>query len=562
VKPGERIAPVDFRLTKGLVISGRVTTLEGQPIANASMEAKPFRGVEGRDTATTDRDGKYELTNLGKGRFQVHAAFKLSTADGPQDYLFVLPSVPGGSASADFDCDVDCHLAGMVRDEDDTGVQSFTVSLRSLDMGWNTQNFRFNVTRTFDGARGFFRILRVPRGFYSLRVVAEGREVYQDDNLVVGPNTRTVLRDIRLRGAGGVTGELLSATTGRPVNNATVRLMDEDIATPEAKRLGLSARSDYSGRFRVGMVAAGKYTMEVTHPNYLAYTLTGVKVDRRRPTDVGTIRLEAGGSISGNVEDEDGMPVPDIKLRAMGSGVSRDTKTDAAGNYLLQGLRPGPVTVVLDGTYEGLRVYQYQSTRVQTEETQELNFVVDSAAALDGTADAPSGVPTGTVTLRPFDENGAVLADIRFSATISGGRFRIPALPTGRYLLTASGSAAGARWVHWREVYLGRGDNPLRLGLPGSLLRGRVVNAAGAPARAVAVELHPIITNFRMTAAVYDSLVIRATSATDGSFAFRHMQQGPWQVVYRDPAGGMVAHPPLFISAGQVTTDYMVQLSK
>ncbi len=562
VGDGQWLAPVDFRLTGGLAISGRLTSLEGEPIANASMEAKPFRGVEGRDTDSTDRDGKYELTNLGRGLFQVHASFKLPTPDGTQDYLFVLPAVPAGTAAADLDCDVDCHLAGMVRDEDDTGVPSFTVSLRSLDMGWNTQNFRFNLTRTFDGARGFFRILRVPRGFYSLRVVAEGREVYQDDNLLVGPNNRTELRDIRLRGAGGVTGELLSAGTARPVNNATVRLMDEDIASPEAKRLGLSARSDYSGRFRVGMVAAGSYTMEVTHPNYLSYTLTGVRVSRRRPTDVGTIRLEAGGSISGHVEDEDGMPVPDIQVRARGQDAAKDTKTDAAGNYLLQGLRPGPVAVVLDGTYEGLRVYQYQSARVQPDETQEVNFVVDSAATVDGVADAPAGVPTGTVTFRPFDENGAVLADIRFSATISGGRFRVPALPTGRYLLTATGTAAGARWVHWREVYLGRGDNPMRIGLPASLLRGRAVNAAGAPAKGITVELHPIITNIRMAAGVYDPLVLRTTSAADGSFAFRHMQQGPWQVVYRDPAAGMVAHPPLFISPGQVTTDYMVQLSK
>src|ERR1700685_3124338 len=86
------------------------------------------------------------------------------------------------------------------------------------------------------------------------------------------------------------------------------------------------------------------------------------------------IRGQATGSFSGNVVDKSGSGVPGATVIAtsQGTGLTRDTKTDSAGHYLLPLLPVGIYTVHVDAT--GFQSVESKDLTLQTEEARELDF--------------------------------------------------------------------------------------------------------------------------------------------------------------------------------------------
>lgn len=75
---------VDFQVVPGAIASGQVVALDGQPIAQATVRLG--RGMRGEPTAsgtpaTTDKEGRFELTNLPAGEWRLEVE---------------IPPVPGG----------------------------------------------------------------------------------------------------------------------------------------------------------------------------------------------------------------------------------------------------------------------------------------------------------------------------------------------------------------------------------------------------------------------------------------------------------------------------------
>lgn len=564
---GETKENVDFTLTAGLRITGRLVTLEGKPIANARVRAVPHKFVPGRDETLTDKAGNFTLGNLGKGLFDVRANFTLKTPDGEQGYEFFKLDVKSGTANLEIACDVNNSLVGTVEGEDRRLVDNFRLVLRSRGDTRPAQEFSFVHEKSYSSARGFFRVLNIPRGIYSMTLVADGYEVYQNDNVVVGPSRRTMLPRIRLKSAGGVIGYVYSSVTDRPINDVTVRLANPQKSEEEAEQSALTARTDYSGFFRLATAGAGTYVLELEHPNYISARIVPVAVRQRGTTDLGRIYLEAGGSVQGTVMDEAGYGVSWAKVRVSGVFPARTVRTNSFGNYLIQGVRPGRWPLVVDGQVNGRRVYVYRLVDIVAGETREENFVLETSANARGTVVSSQGtVRSAAIRLHPFDEFSNVIEDIRYDGWLSGQEFRITAVPPGPYFLWATGYGPLSTYAFWQTVYLEPGENWLRLEIPSGRVSGLVSDSTGAPAAGVALQLAPIFDAFSVPRSVYQSLVRRVTTTATGEFRFEHVSPGSHQLMYFDPrvvgGGQWLALPPFWLAPGQALGGLSIPLGK
>jgi hypothetical protein len=83
---------------------------------------------------------------------------------------------------------------------------------------------------------------------------------------------------------------------------------------------------------------------------------------------------QATGSFSGNVQDKSGSGIPGAAVIAtsQGTGLTRDTKTDSAGHYLLPLLPVGIYTVHVDAT--GFQSAESKALNLQIDEARELDF--------------------------------------------------------------------------------------------------------------------------------------------------------------------------------------------
>ena len=91
---------------------------------------------------------------------------------------------------------------------------------------------------------------------------------------------------------------------------------------------------------------------------------------------------QATGSISGNVTDKSasGIPNATVIATAQATGVTRDTKTDGTGHYLLPLLPIGIYTVHIDAT--GFQSAETKDLKLQVDEARELDFSVMPATVV------------------------------------------------------------------------------------------------------------------------------------------------------------------------------------
>jgi protocatechuate 3,4-dioxygenase beta subunit len=552
---------VNFKLNNGYRIAGTVTSLEGKPIANAKVHAVGVNGAAGTDESITDKTGHYVLTNLGSGYFNLDSTFDLKTADGNQRYVFLLPNVPTGNASADFDCDVGNSVTGYVEGDDNRGLNSFSVSLHSVVSTQPAQDFTFNFDKGFSTAGGVYRVLNAPRGVYSMSVSADGYEAFHDENVYVGPHKRTVLPKISLRSAGGVMGIVKSSTTDRPVNDVTVSLTDR------ASGRVYAGKSDYTGQFRIGSVPSGSYLLETDHPNYLATRFDGVSVVTRKSTDLGELFLQAGGTVYGSVLDDSGNPIPNVAINVSGVTPAKATVTDAAGNYVLQGIRDGNWPIVAQGTLNSRKIYAFHTVGVQADESETADFQFETSADLDGIVAMADGlVRSGNVRIHAFDEHANVLEDVYYDGAVHSQSFSIPQVPPGQYFLWSSGLGISKPYSLWKNIFLNRGKNTLSLLLSAANISGTAQTEDGKQISGVPVQLRPITPNFRLPQKVYDSLVRLDSTDQNGAFNFATLQSGAYQLLFLTPfgeyAGQWIAMPPLSIGQDQRISGYDIPLGQ
>ncbi len=200
------------------------------------------------------------------------------------------------------------------------------------------------------GADGRF-VLRLPRGRDGRMTLPGGELVFADAAPEVrGANVDQDLGDVVAEGAARIAG-VVQDENGRPLAGVKVTARNSVFAFGSAS----SSVSDREGRFELGKLTRGTWTLRTASANHLPAVQEIVLAGEEQRAGV-VIALGRGAAVSGQVVDDRGLPVAGLKVAAQRQeergevriarfAADEATETDAAGYFTLAGLAGQTATV-------------------------------------------------------------------------------------------------------------------------------------------------------------------------------------------------------------------------
>jgi hypothetical protein len=214
----------------------------------------------------------------------------------------------------------------------------------------------------------------------------------------------------------------------------------------------------------------GTYQLTVAGPGFVT-TSKQVTLIEGKDSDVGTLTVNEGRSISGRVLDARGVPVPHATVAAgallSGGGAelyiksesvaAKDTETDEQGRFVLAGFPPGSLTVV------GGKANAGRSASVQlpaSPDSVAIDLVLGPTSTLTGKITRNGQPLTSTVIIA--SPIGAMWSSF-FVTSGPDGTFAFDALSPGEYvvypMLGRGGNGPGDLYMRRTEVLLGAKTN-------------------------------------------------------------------------------------------------------
>ncbi|HEY4564797.1 MAG TPA: carboxypeptidase regulatory-like domain-containing protein, partial [Thermoanaerobaculia bacterium] len=316
-------SPGVLRPRRGILLQGRVVGPgAGSPIAQASLRSAGSAPVE------SERTGAFAIgvpslpatLDVSAPGFR---ARKVPLKSRPQkDFVILLERGE--------------QIRGALADEQGRAIPKAVFWVERSEEGH--QRSEEQTVRTDQGA--FVLDLPSP-GLYRLRIRAEGFREEPLPEITVAAGESRSLGTVVVRRGLGVSGIAVDAKTGEPLAGVDVELRPEGPQLLEAvlHRQNQRTVSDAEGRFLLGGIGVGRFTLTARRSGYapaiLTTTLNGTQVE-----DLGTVRLEHGVLLRGKVTDREGAPRSGLTVRLFGP-------------------EPGSLTVIAErttgtgGTFEG-----------------------------------------------------------------------------------------------------------------------------------------------------------------------------------------------------------------
>ncbi|HWQ95928.1 MAG TPA: carboxypeptidase regulatory-like domain-containing protein [Candidatus Methylomirabilis sp.] len=440
----------DIILKTGGIITGRVTTANGTPVANTYIYASGPTYT----SANTDSNGNYRLGGLSAG-----------------DYIISV-SPPYGS-----DLISNSTIRHVALDETVTadiilktgGIITGRVTTVNGTPVANAYVYTSGPTYTSDytDANGNYRLRGLSAGDYISRANPPyGSDLISNSTIVHVTLDETVTANILLQAGGEITG-IITTVNGTPVADVFV-----SVSGPTFR----STYSDRNGRYRLGGLSAGNYTVyaESRYENLaINYTTVKVAFDEIVTND---IILQVGGVITGNVTSPDGTPAAYAYVSVHGPSY-RSTYTDAKGNYRLRGLSSGDYIISVSPPYESNLISSSTFVSVTLGETVTADIVLKVGGVISGNVTAANGTPV---------VNAYVYASgpsYRSTYTDANGSYSLGGLSSGDYVIRFSppyGSdlMSNSTFVHFAQDETVTANIILQVG---GVITGKVTTLDGTP---------------------------------------------------------------------------------
>lgn len=492
--------------------------------------------------ATTDRDGRFELTGAELSGYlaiqaphlalrfarRVDAALEQSVPD--------LHVVPAGV------------LAGVVVDHLGRPLADTRLELQS-DVDPMIMFSSAGVVRPgtcVTGEDGAFRFESVPAG-RKLVLVAEppGRlKLFRSLTLEAGRD-----RVVRLELAGSATLRGLVRVDGEPLSAARVTLSDAKVRFDGA-RLNHLARSeihttcDPSGRFEFSEVAPGQYNVEAAGPGLAPTRRSGVILREGAQDLPEPLVLSRGEFIAGTLVDDQGQPVADAKVGMQRSAFAMPGMTSAdpevigqTGGYLVTsssdgGFRSPPL---LPGSYDVTVLSGQHSLAINKQVetgTVDLEIVLSRRGGIAGVVvSLEDGEPVTSFSIaatRPFSMQSLMKPEaslpMRSSSVLDPtGTFVLDRILPGSYALEVLAENHARHVVADVEVKSGEITRGVIVMLtPESVIGGQVLDrATGLPVQGARIATRSGFDRLRP-----DPLQQESTFLTDdlGSFELKGLE--------------------------------------
>ncbi len=463
VEPGQDLEDVIVRLERGATVLGRVTDVNGLPVADVEVATQPTARsftMAGRASTRSGDDGRYRLDGVRTGRQSIVATH----ADhAPVEKSF---DVEAGENQLDIAFEASVEISGRI-------VDSLGAPIGGAHVGLS--------------GRGRFRSDQAVRtdssGAFSLDFATPGTNELTADADGFAPRTEKV--EV---GPGGLSGVEIRLDQGAAIVGRILGLDERELAgievfanTRQAWAMGVVAAD---GTYRIEDLAPGKYSLSAHHQASGRSAEGTVDVVDGTPETVLDLEFDdAGLVLTGQVLDG-GEPLDSGWVTVQGVDVASGGggELDHDGRFEINGLEEGRHTLHVMG-FSGEMVH-----REEIDVTRSTDIVVRVATAqLSGhVTDATSGEPIAGAELKlestRVSNDPMMFFGAASETTDSNGFFRFSEASVGDYLLRVQrdGYAPSERSITVSEGI----DEEVEIRLsPTEGVRVRVVLPTGQSAR-------------------------------------------------------------------------------
>lgn len=548
---------IDARLTRGGSIAGKVTNGAGEALAGIFVSASADDGTTG-GYATTAADGTYTITGVADGSYRISfsdpgGGYSMQYYDHAVDWSSATHvTVADGAAVTGIDAQLAeaGSLSGIVTGEDGTPLSGVNVSVVPTGPGYGQ-----SVTTAADGryaARGLspgsYRVqFSDPLGRGYASEYYDDKPSYSEATLVtVTGGAETAHVDAGLVRGGSISGRITDPN-GTPIAGI--------FANANGTAGSGYAQTDAEGRYTIAGLAPGAYRVSFYPPQSTEYvsewyddkttsdaaTLVNVRAGETTPGI--DAQLAVGGSLSGTVTTAGGAPLAGISVYVLtlAGGYVGQTQTAADGTYVVRGLAAGSYRIQFYDQQNRGYVSEYYDDATYSTATP----VVVRAGATTSHVDAQLALG-GSISGRVTNAVGEPLTGISVWAsngstgnstqTGSDGRYRIPALASGSYVVQFSDSHSPG---YQQEYYDDRTSNEAATRVAvtagsdvpsidaqldlGGAVAGTVTDGAGAPLAGVSVQ-----------GSGPGGRSAYATTSPSGTYALTGLSPGQWRIHFAD----------------------------
>jgi protocatechuate 3,4-dioxygenase beta subunit len=553
-------------LRPGGRLAGRVVGSDGKPVQDAVVLATASEGAifammrEAPPAVRTDASGRFDFDGLVAGnRWTIHAR-KAGLADGEAAPV----AVEGSTDRSDLEIKLEsgATLTFRLLTADDLPVTDLDVSLRpgGAQGGAGARRGRafggpngqdVGPDQIVPGADGKVTVKNLEPALVDVTVSPTDYADVTREAVRLKSGETVDLGTLRVKEAKSIAGRVSDAT-GQPVVGATVSSFWFDGGNPHSRETHTKA----DGHYRL----SGLGTEPVRDLSVNADGFASGHREGATPGDNAVdFTLDRLGSVAGKVLLPDGTPPPAVRVQAhaeakegqeragfrvvvgMGRGEADETFSDPAGNFRLDNVTPGKVTIEVHA--QGMAPGRKTGIDVRADQVADAGTItLESGRALRGRVlagkdDAP--VPGASITLsQPQGFVMRIGADAADGFAVSGidGTFEIAGLEPRAYAVAASQpdyspSSGRVEIPADQDV----SDFIIRLS-KGGILTGTVHDAQKQPVPGVQI----LIAKMPMSGGPQT-----ATTAADGRYSIDKLPPGDY-IVLKAPAPGQ----PLMLSSG------------